>query len=117
MLRVLGPAHGKVGELSWRLRQDRVALITVLGVLRYQKDRGRYPAGLDELVEVGYISQLPRDFYSDGSMGYKITEGGFVLYSVGLNFEDNGGRMGTNPYNGKPRQWADEGDAVFWPID
>jgi len=116
MLSMLGPAHGKVGELSWRLRQEQVALITVLGVLRYKEYIGRYPTGLDELVGAGYISQLPRDFYSDGPMGYKITDDGFMLYSVGFNFEDDGGKMGTNPFNGKPRKWADEGDAVFWPI-
>ena len=116
LLSLQGPSHRKVGELSWRLRQGRVALITVLGVLRYKKDRGRYPTGLDELVDGGYISRLPRDFYSDGPMQYKITDDGFMLYSVGLNFEDNGGRMGTNPFDGKPRKWADEGDAVFWPV-
>ena len=116
LLSIQGPAHRKVGELGWRLRQERVALIAVLGVLRYKKDRGRYPTGPDELVEGGYISQLPRDFYSDGPMQYKITDDGFMLYSVGLNFEDNDGRMGTNPLNGQPRKWADEGDAVFWPV-
>jgi hypothetical protein len=93
-----------------------VALIAVLGVLRYKQDIGGYPAGLSELVEGDYISQLPRDFYSNGPMRYKIIDDGFMLYSIGLNFEDNGGRMGTNPHNGKPRQWADEGDAVFWPV-
>ena len=93
-----------------------MALITVLGVLRYKKDRGRYPTGPDELVESGYISQLSRDFYSNGPMQYKITDDGFMLYSVGLNFEDNGGKMGTNPLNGQPRKWADDGDAVFWPV-
>jgi hypothetical protein len=116
LLSSLGPAHGRVGELGWRLRQGRVALIAVLGVLRYKKDTGRYPKGLDELFEGGYISQLPRDFYSNGPMGYKITDDGFMLYSVGLNFEDNGGRMGTNSFNGKPHKWADNGDLILWPV-
>jgi len=108
-------SHRKVGELGWRQRQGRVAIITVLGALRYQKDRERYPTGLDELVEGGYISHLPRDFYSDGPMHYKITDDGFMLYSVGFNFVDDGGEMGTK--NGKAHKWADNGDLIFWPIE
>jgi len=114
MLSMLGPAHGGVVETSWRQRQWRVALITVLGALRYKKERGTYPPGLDELAEGGYISRLPMDFYSNGSMHYKITDDGFMLYSVGFNFEDDGGKMGTK--NGKPNKWADEGDLIFWPV-
>jgi dsDNA-binding SOS-regulon protein len=116
LLSLVGPAYGRVGELSWRQRQGRVALITVLGVLRYKKDRGRYPTELDEVVEGGYISQLPRDFYSDGPMQYKITDDGFMLYSVGFNFEDDGGVMEEDS-DGRKRKWSKNGDFVFWPID
>jgi hypothetical protein len=52
--------------------------------------------------------------YSDKVLVYRRTEGGFMLYSVGLNLTDEGGVAGTK--DGKYTRWTDNGDVIFWPV-
>jgi len=109
-----GPAHQKISVLNWRLKADRDALITTLAILRYKKQTGEYPEQLDVLVKEGYLKKIPKDPYSSGSLVFKRTEEGFLLYSVGPDLTDDGGEFGRNKKGGI-RVWPDEGDAVFWP--
>ncbi len=115
MLQMLGPAHGSLSELSWRLKTARSGLLTVVAVLLYQKEKGGCPIDLNKLVSNGYLKNLPMDPYSDRPLIYRKTDEGFTLYSVGPNFEDDGGQFAKGK-KGKLRLWADEGDAVFWPV-
>ena len=115
MLKIQIPAHERVGQIAWRLKSGREALLTVLAVMRYEKEKGGYPAGLDELVESGYLKKLPMDPYSDGPLVYRKTESGFLLYSVGVNLKDDDGEMGLSS-RGTPKMYMDDGDWVFWPV-
>ncbi|MFZ2147883.1 MAG: hypothetical protein WAV28_11745, partial [Sedimentisphaerales bacterium] len=94
MLKINIPAYRRVSQTAWRLRTGRQALLTVLAVMRYEKEKGRYPAGLEELVKAGYLKELPRDPYSDGPLIYRRTDEGFLLYSFGVNLKDDGGKLG-----------------------
>ena len=116
MLKIQTPAHGKVNQLAWRTKTDRQALLTVLAVMRYEKEKGRYPATLDELVKADYLKKLPIDPYSDGPFVYRKTDSGFLLYSVGMNLKDDGGQLGLTE-QGKPKMWMDNGDWIFWPVE
>jgi len=115
MLKILGPAHGKVGQLSWRLKTGRASLLTTIAVLHYEKENAEYPANLQELVKKGYLKELPMDPYSDKPLVYKKTDDGFLLYSVGMNLKDDGGQIARDD-EGKIKRYADEGDWVFWPV-
>jgi len=66
-------------------------------------------------MQAGYVSSLPSDPYSDGPLTYQVAGDAFTLYSVGPNFNDDGGKMSTD-HNRRPRMWGDDGDAVFWPV-
>jgi len=114
MLKILAPAHQRVHELTWRSKTSRIALLTSLAVLRYEKDNGRYPAELNKLVETGYLSKLPIDPYSGKPLAYQKTETDFKLYSVGPNFIDDGGKI-TRSDTGKIKKFAEEADFIFWP--
>jgi len=70
---------------------------------------------LQELVKRGYLTELPMDPYSDKPLVYKKTDDGFLLYSVGVNFKDDSGQIARDD-EGKIREYADEGDWVFWPV-
>jgi hypothetical protein len=97
--------------LAWRARTSLDATITVLALLRYATDHGRYPDSLAGLVDAGYIGFVPRDAYSDGVLVYRTVEAGFVLYSLGADFDDDGGQ---------PSHWGlgkQGGDQVFWPVE
>jgi hypothetical protein len=56
------------------------------------------------------------DPFSDEPIGYKKTGDDFVLYSVGLNMVDDGGVMGKD-LSGKSKNWLDNGDTIFWPVE
>jgi hypothetical protein len=109
------PALDRMTRLVWRVKTGRWALMTILGVMRYAKERSVYPPTLDTLVAEGYMNELPIDPYSGRAFGYQRTEDGFLLYSVGEDFKDDGGRLGIGPSR-KPQMWADNGDWVFWPV-
>ena len=48
-------------------------------------------------------------------MVYKKTDENFILYSVGENFRDDGGKV-IRDDDGSVEMWEDKGDAVFWPV-
>jgi len=110
LLYALVPAVQQQAQICSRGRATHDALMTTLAILRYRDDKGALPDDLETLVSAGYLSRLPMDPYSDTPLSYKRTDGDFTLYSVALNFRDNGG---------KPSNWGQDvvdGDQVFWPI-
>jgi hypothetical protein len=111
LLDILVPAVPELSALSFRGRAGMEAMITTLALLRYRNDKGSYPDDLQELVATGYVSHVPLDPYSDGPLVYKRTESSFMLYSLGADFDDDGGRH--DPQWGKGEQG---GDYVFWPV-
>ena len=52
---------------------------------------------------------------SDKPLVYKKTDDGFILYSIGEDFKDDGGQIARDD-EGKIKRYADEGDWVFWPV-
>jgi hypothetical protein len=115
LLKISMPAYGKVSELTWRAKTQRAGLLTVLALLRYEKDKGQYPANLSEFVATGYLKQLPMDPYSDKPLVYRKTDHSFTLYSVSLNFTDDGGEVFRDD-KGRVREWFGQGDHAFWPV-
>ncbi|MHC4396681.1 MAG: hypothetical protein ACYS1A_13610 [Planctomycetota bacterium] len=109
------PALDRISELRFRGRALREATLTVLALLRCKLEKGQFPEKLKELIEAGYLTKLPMDPYSDKSLVYKKTDDNFLLYSFGENLKDDGGRVFQDD-KGKAKKWADEGDAVFWPV-
>lgn len=62
---------------------------------RYHLAHGNYPETLDALVP-RFIQKLPHDIIGGQPLHYRrITDGKFMLYSVGWNETDNGGEPGT----------------------
>jgi hypothetical protein len=115
MLDIESPAHKRISQIAWRLKTHRAALLALLAIMRYQKNEGQYPEDLNELVSSGYLNSLPMDPFSGRPLVYRKAEEGFILYSIGQDLKDDGGRLGLGS-DGKPRMWADEGDWVFWPM-
>ncbi len=70
-----------------------------------------HPVSLDDLVRTGYLGRAARDYFSkDGLLIHQRTGGDFLLYSRGLDFDDDGGT---------PSRWGQGekgGDQVFWPV-
>jgi hypothetical protein len=112
---ILQPSYGRIWIVAWRTKTQREAALTILACLRYQKEKGTFPDNLDELVQAGYLTKLPVDPFSPGPLTYKKTADGFLLYSWGMNLKDDNGQAARE--QGKIRQFAEEGDWVFWPVE
>jgi len=115
LIRYFLPALGRACELGYRSRALHQATITVLALQRWRAQKKHYPQNLTELKEAGFLKQAPIDPYSDKPLVYKKTDDGFVLYSLGQDFKDDGGNLNRDG-RGKLGRWPDEGDAVFWPL-
>ncbi len=115
LLRIMQPLPPEFSKLAFEGKVLHKATITILAILRYEAEKGNYPETLEDIMAEGYLNWIPTDPYSSKPLIYKKMEDDFQLYSVGLNFEDDGGKVGKDRKD-KPRLWADEGDVVFWPI-
>jgi hypothetical protein len=73
--------------------QTAVDLATLACALeRYRLANGEFPATLDALVPQ-FVARLPHDVITGEPLKYRRTDGGgFVLYSVGYNKTDDGGK-------------------------
>jgi len=77
-------------------RNQRVAF----ALAAYRRDHGRYPMKLDDLAPK-YLAQVPDDLFSGKALIYWPSADGYLLYSVGVNGQDDGGRThGDEPSGG-----------------
>lgn len=65
---------------------------TLLALERYRLDHGTWPASLERLVPV-YLEVAPIDPFTGKLLGYRIESDHVVVYSVGENKEDEGGKV------------------------
>ncbi len=63
----------------------------------YRADHGAYPAKLADLAPK-HMAKIPHDRFSDGDLHYSLQDGGYLLYSVGPNGQDDGGRQMNDHY-------------------
>jgi hypothetical protein len=74
-----------------RLEQAERNLLIAFALAIYHREHGRYPARLEELTPK-YLPAVPRDLFSGRSLIYRPEQNGYLLYSVGCNGQDDGGR-------------------------
>ena len=101
----------RIFHIAARARVETEAVITILALLRYKADTQQFPESLSQLVLLSYLKAVPDDPYSDGPIVYKRTKNGFLLYSLGADFDDD---------SGTPSKWGKGekgGDQVFWPVE
>jgi hypothetical protein len=113
---LLLPAERRASAIQFQAKADHQALVTILAIKRYRLETGGYQPGLKTLVDAGYLNKLPMDPFSDRALVYRLAGESFLLYSVGRDFKDDGGQFSRGKH-GRPTVWADNGDAVFWPVN
>lgn len=78
--------------------QSRIRLVGCAAAVRaYRLRHGSYPATLSEAG----VADLNRDPFTGGAFVYKPAEQGFLLYSVGEDGVDDGGRRASEYRSGK----------------
>ena len=111
---VMNPAPGRLERLNYALFYittpvysliEKTALFThtrvqcartAVALERWRLAQGAYPEALAELVP-GLLSVVPHDVMDGLPLRYRRTEeGGYLLYSIGIDAKDGGG-IGTKP--------------------
>jgi hypothetical protein len=91
LLCLLAPAATKVESATDRLRQRNDNVIIACALAWYQRENGHYPKDLAALSPK-YLPQVSLDICSGKPLIYQTTTDGYLLYSVGVNGEDEDGR-------------------------
>jgi len=85
----------------------------VLAALRFKRDTGKWPAMLDDLVPK-YLSKVPIDPTTGLPLVYVVREDGILVYSVGENASDDGGKPYlVKPARGDTKGYDDVGFRLF----
>ena len=95
LVTLMFPASLKVQEAEDQYRQRFGNFQVAVALAGYQRDRGKYPVRVDQLVPK-YLKHVPRDSFNSRPLTYRKTTSGYVLYSVGLNGKDDQGRAGDS---------------------
>jgi hypothetical protein len=91
------PAWQKMLETVDRCEQQHRNLHLAFALAAYHADHKKYPAALADLAPK-YIEQVPTDLFSVKPLVYKPSDTGYLLYSVGVNGTDDGGKtFGDDP--------------------
>jgi hypothetical protein len=95
LVAVVIPAIGKAIEVWEVSDQQREATRLMIHLARYRTKHGVYPATLEDLVPE-FLTSVPHDLRYDTPFGYRLLENDdhrrpFLLYSYGVNREDDGG--------------------------
>lgn len=67
--------------------------MTALAAERYRLTNKERPKNLDDLIEARLLDAVPRDPFVDASLRLKHLPDGIVIYSVGVDRQDNGGHI------------------------
>jgi hypothetical protein len=91
LVSLLFPAANKVQDASDRIAQTFDNVQVAFALAGYQRENGKYPDRL-ELLAPKYLAQAPKDSFTGNALIYRPAGNGYLLYSVGLNGKDDGGR-------------------------
>jgi type II secretory pathway pseudopilin PulG len=91
LLYTMMPALSRITTIDIRnIAQLRTNLVA-LAIERYRLADGKLPESLTELVPA-YLDSVPMDPFDGNELRYKKLETGFVVYSIGEDLSDDGGK-------------------------
>ncbi len=105
VLRVMMPHMKAILMEGWESDMWKDMERVALAMVAYRAEKGAWPKELKELAP-GYLPTVPVDVFSGKDLIYKLQDGGYIIYSVGVNGLDEGGQ-GKEP--GRPDDIAIEG--------
>ncbi len=130
---LLIPALEKVSISAEHLRQRRDALLVAFALEMYHRQHKAWPDSLDDLVP-SLLPAVPPDCFDGQPLRYTLVDGQPLLYSVGNDRNDDGGKPPVYPNTGRPNYLAasgwtsaealandpvrvarNDGDWILWP--
>jgi hypothetical protein len=92
LVRLFVPALQRISQQGNQINLAQLrCTIAATAAERYRRAHGRWPASLDALVAEGLLKQVPTDPNDGAPLRYRLRDDRVILYSVGMDLEDNGG--------------------------
>ena len=119
-VRMLTPAYEKILVRTTGSNSELNGVFIGLALEAYHRKHSKWPNSLDELAPQ-YLPQVPIDLITGEPLHYKIVDKQPIVYSVGLDGDDDGGRAVpensagfTVPWDKSPDAPPQDGDWVIW---
>jgi hypothetical protein len=104
LIALMLPATHAAGEAADRSAMNFEATRLGFALAAYRADHGAFPARLADLVPK-YAAEIPKDLFADADLRYKLDGSGCLVYSVGSNGKDDGGKGHADRKDGE--DWDD----------
>ncbi|MGF1578328.1 MAG: type II secretion system protein [Gemmataceae bacterium] len=91
LLCLLFPTVSRIQQAHERVEQLHTNARVAFALAAYRKDNGNYPKKLTALTPK-YLPKRPRDVFSGKDLVYRCNGDRYLLYSIGINEKDEGGR-------------------------
>jgi hypothetical protein len=93
VVRLLMPALSKLAQAAQRSDAQLRCAIVAVAAERYRRAQGHWPETLDALKAADYLRAIPNDPYDGQPLRWRRLDDGVVVYAVGPDGEDNGGKL------------------------
>jgi hypothetical protein len=97
LVKLVAPSMVKPARAVCRTKAMLRCTIVAMALERYRLSHGRWPDSLAALVPE-YIPWVPTDPYDGAPLRFRRKTDRVVVYSVGVDGQDNDGNVGENPY-------------------
>jgi len=91
LISLMVPGVERVQQASDRAEQLQRNNRVAFALAAYQRDNGKYPAKLADLTPK-YLASVPEDLFTGKALVYRPAADGYLLYSFGVNGQDDQGR-------------------------
>lgn len=99
-IHLLMPAIDKIARNSHLTAQSRDGLLIAIALHLYERHADAFPKSLDALVP-RHLPAVPRDRFDGKPMRYTLRDGEPIVYSIGTDYDDDGGAAPVN-HEGEP---------------
>lgn len=104
--KLLTPVFTKVKTQCFKADAYKRMAVAALGLESYKRQKGQYPSSLDELKQIGW-QKIEMDPFSQKPFIYNKQADGYLLYSVGENQKDDGGKGKSGNNQPLDLLWSD----------
>jgi ABC-type transport system involved in multi-copper enzyme maturation permease subunit len=111
-VRQMAPAWGRIQESFRAVDALLRCAIVALAVERYRVRHGHWPESLADLT-ADLLTKIPRDPYLGTPLRYRRLSDGVVIYSVGPDGNDDGGKIARK----NPNAWGTDIGIQLWDPD
>jgi hypothetical protein len=94
LISLIMPATTKVAQASQRTQAWLRCTTVAVAAERYRlKNKNTWPGSIEELVKADLLKEVPNDPFDGKPLRFKRTPTGVIVYSVGFDTIDNGGKL------------------------